>query len=199
VLWTKIFTDNQAIDTDRCMKRIALALAATLSLAGAAAQAAPGDPVTPRQRLLYSATQVFRFDNNLGKLGVAVVPDDDNEAHIGSKFEINHAVAKAGDIEDELEDCIFTMRRRDGPIIQTIDFEKLSDEVRVIPSPPGPYVTLQVEGLPGAACDVKDGIKTCRAGLSMLLYTGSEEHLRVMRALRYIAANGCAPVALPPR
>lgn len=170
------------------MKRTALLLG-FLALAGAA----HGAERTPFQQVLLSATRVFQFDNHLVSLPFSVGPDEDNENHIGDKFAVSHAVTN-----DAIEDCRFTMRRRDGTLVQTIDFEKLSSEVSIIPMR-GPYVTLQVAGLPGASCEVNGDGQVCKAGLSMLLYTGSQEHVTVMRALRYIAASGCTPAVLPPR
>lgn len=167
-----------------------LALAA-LTIAAGAAYGAPGDPLTPRQWVLSSATRIMALDNNL-KGDIAVAAGEQPEGHIGESFEVNPVKGQA---------CKFTLRHRDGPIIQSIDFEKLSDEVRVVPSGTGPYVTLQVAGLPGASCDIKNGVETsCKAGLSMLLFVrGSRpEPELAVRALRYIAANGCRPAVLPP-
>src|SRR5664279_891966 len=63
-------------------------------------------------------TRIFALENHFnGDLNVF----DEDEGHIGEEFEVNHEPGQK---------CTFTMRRRDGPIVESISFDRLSSEYR---------------------------------------------------------------------
>ena len=98
------------------MKRTSV-LVIALALSGPAI-GAEGDPLTREQWLMSAATRILALENHLhGDIGVA----DSDEGHIGESFEVNHAPGEA---------CTFTMRKRNGPIVEQISFAKLSGEYR---------------------------------------------------------------------
>lgn len=165
------------------MKRTVLALAA-LTIA-AVAHAAEGDPLTPDQMPILAAARIFALDNRLhGDLGVA----DAEEAHIGERFEVNRAVLEETDTTKKVDPCAFTMRHRDGPIVQRIDFSRLAGEMQIIPE--GMYARVRIRGQRGAVCEVANGRETnCTSGLEMLLMRDGNpsELVYMQRAMRYIA------------
>jgi hypothetical protein len=171
------------------MKRTTLALTAlTIAISiVSCAHAGEGEPLNATEWKLSAASRIFALDNNL-KGDIAVAEGEELEGHIGERFEVNFVKGEA---------CKFTLRHRDGPIIQTIDFEKFTGEVSV-KNLSGPYVAVTVPGLSGASCDIRNGVKTCKAGLSMTLFTrgSTPEPVLAMRALRYIAKT-CPPTELP--
>jgi hypothetical protein len=82
----------------------AAALAATISHA----TAGEGEPITEAEKPVMVATRIFALENHLyGDIGVA----DEDEGHIGERFEVNHAPGQK---------CTFTMRHRDGQVIDQL-------------------------------------------------------------------------------
>jgi hypothetical protein len=159
--------------------RLASAFLMFLAMAGAAF--AEGKKLTEAMKPILAATRIFAVDNHLhGDLGVA----DEDEAHIGEKFEVNHEPGKK---------CTFTMRKRDGPIVESISFDRLSSEYRT--SRRGEYTLLVVAGQSGAQCDYDGRSKKCSKDLEMLLM--DDELELAVRALRYLFSNVCQPAELP--
>lgn len=161
--------------------KIAAAIAA-LSLTPVSGQGAITDAMKP----MMAATRIFALENHLhGDIAVAGA----DEGHIGDSFEVNRAPG---------EKCTFTMRRRDGPVIETISFDRLSDEFKTWRQ--DPYARISIAGRPGAQCEIDGHSKRCSSGLDMLLQaTGSSptELDLAVRALRYIFANACHAADLP--
>jgi ABC transporter substrate binding protein len=114
---------------------------------------------------------------------------DEDEGHIGEEFEVNHEPGQK---------CTFTMRRRGGPIVESISFDRLSSEYRT--SRRDGYTQLVVGGQPGAQCEYVGRSKKCSSSLEMLLLdNGMAPHELDLaaRALRYIFSNVCKPAELP--
>lgn len=88
------------------------------------------------------------------------------------------------------------MRRRDGPIVETINFDRLSGEYRI--SPQDGYARLVMTGRSGAQCEVNRASKKCSSTLDMvLMIDGSPSEVDLARrALRYIF--GVCPAAELP-
>jgi hypothetical protein len=150
------------------------------------AHSEPGSRITDGMKPILAATRIFALENHLhGDLGIA----DPDEGHIGEEFEVNH---------DTGQECTFTMRRRNGPVVETISFDRLSREYRTYRR--GEYTLLQVSGQPGAQCELSGGSRKCSSGLEMLLLDNGmapHEFDLALRALRYISSNACRPVDLP--
>ncbi|PDT64286.1 hypothetical protein CO683_39235 [Bradyrhizobium ottawaense] len=79
-------------------------------LAWAAPIFAEGQPLTDAMLPVMAAARIFTLENHItlenhvhGDIGVA----NENEAHIGERFEVNHAVT----LDDKLDPCAFTMRK----------------------------------------------------------------------------------------
>ena len=169
------------------MKRT-LVLVIALALSGAAV-GAEGDPLTPTQWLLSAATRIFALENHIrGDIAVA----SDEESHIGKTHEVNPADIPGMKDAIDPEGCSFVLKRRDGPAIEEINFDKLGADVRTAQR--GRYLLVQIPGLEGAQCEIEGKQKKCRGGLEMLL-TDSEMEL-ARRALRYIA-KFCPAAQLP--
>jgi hypothetical protein len=159
---------------------------ASIALVTVASHAgAEGTPITEAMKPVMAATRIFALENHLrGDIAVA----DEDEGHIGQRFEVNHVPGQK---------CSFTMRHRDGPVIETISFDRLSAEYHV--SPRDGYALLSVAGRPGAQCEISGTSKKCSSSLDMLLMVeGSPSELDLARrALSYIFSNVCAPAQLP--
>ena len=98
-----------------------IAIASLAVITAATPAAGEGDPITSAMLPIMAATRIFALENHLhGDIAAA----DEDEGHIGERFEVNHAPG---------EKCTFTMRRRDGPIIEFISFDRLSTEYKVSP------------------------------------------------------------------
>lgn len=170
--------------------RLASALLMLVGTAGTAV--AQSDKIPDAMKPIAAATRIFALENHLnGDQGIA----DEDEGHIeGTRvhpqdYEINHAPG---------EKCTFTMRKRDGPIVESISFDRLSGEYRT--SREGPYTLLVVAGQPGAQCEYDGRSKKCSNELEMLLMdNGMAPHELdlAMRALRYIFSNVCEAAQLP--
>lgn len=162
--------------------RIVIAAAAIATMLAPAR----GEDIPEGKRPIAAAARIFALENNLhGQIGIA----DEDEAHIGETLEVNHAPG---------ERCTFTLRRRDGPIVETISFDKLSDERRV--SRGSKYAALTVPGRAGAVCEIKGAARRCSDQLSMTLFVDAQAPTELdlaVRALRYIAENVCPAAALP--
>lgn len=69
-------------------------------------------------------------------------------------------------VNDELHPCVFTLRKRNGPIVEQIAFDKLSGEPHITPR--GSCALVQISGEKGAVCEIEgERIKGCRAGLDV--------------------------------
>lgn len=170
-------------------KLLALSMVIGLALAPTPSRAT-GD-IPDDMKPVAAATRIFALREHLhGDIGVF----DADEGHIsrgkvnnGEDYEVNHAPGQK---------CTFTMKRRDGPILFSINFNRLSSEYRT--SRRDVYTLLNVAGLPGAVCDYQP--KKCWNGLEMLLLdNGMEPHELelAVRALQYIFANVCKPTEMP--
>jgi hypothetical protein len=150
---------------------------------------AEGQPLTDAMPPLMAAARIFALENHLhGDIGVA----NENEAHIGERFEVNHAVT----LDDKLDPCAFTMRRRGGPIVEVIAFHRLSGEAQL--SRQGSYVRVQ-PGSKDAVCEIEnEQAKSCSSSLDMLLMAeGHPSELTLAhRALRHLSSV-CPTVRLP--
>ena len=172
--------------TDRRMSTRATILIAAAALAAATfhASAGEGEPITETMKPVLAASRIFALENHLyDDIGAA----DEDEGHIGERFEVNRAPGQK---------CTFTMRRRDGPIVETINFDRLSGEYRI--SPQDGYARLVMTGRSGAQCEVNGASKKCSSTLDMVLMVdGSPSELDLARrALRYIF--GVCPAAELP-
>jgi hypothetical protein len=90
------------------------------------------------------------------------------------------------------------MRHRDGPVVESISFDRLSGEYRT--SRRGPYTLLVVAGQPGAQCDISGRSKKCSSDLGMRLMDDGSAPTELdlaARALRYIFSNVCVAAELP--
>jgi hypothetical protein len=154
-------------------------------VATAGTAAAQSDNIPEAMKPIAAVTRIFALENRLhGDLNVF----DADEGHIGEDFEVNHAPGQK---------CTFTLRRRDGPIVESISFDHLSSEYRT--SRRDIYSLLVVGGKAGAHCEYGRA-KTCSSGLEMLLLdNGMAPHELdlAVRALRYIFTNVCEPAELP--
>ncbi|WP_024517037.1 hypothetical protein [Bradyrhizobium sp. Tv2a-2] len=160
-------------------------LVVAVLIAAASSAAGEGQPITEAMKPVMAAARIFALENHLhGDIAVA----DEDEGHIGRSFEVNHAPGEA---------CTFTMRRRGGPVIETISFDRLSGEYHAWPQ--HGYARLAISGQPGAQCEVSGGVKRCSPNLDMLLMVeGSPSELDLARrALDYIFENVCRPAQLP--
>jgi hypothetical protein len=152
-----------------------------LLLATAGAAIAEGENLTEAMKPIAAATRIFALENHLhGDLGIA----DEDEGHIGEQFEVNHAPEQK---------CTFTMSRRDGPIVESISFDRLSSEYKI--SRRDIYTLLVVSGQPGARCEHNGQSKKCSTDLEMLLMR--DELDLAVRALRYLSSNVCEAAQLP--
>jgi hypothetical protein len=170
---------------------VLITVAAIALTVPAASVAEEGDPVTEAQMPVMAATRIFALENHLhGDIGVA----DEDEGHIGERFEVNHAVT----VDNKLDRCTFTMRRRNGPIIEQISFDRLSAEYKI--SRRGGYALLQVPGRGSAQCEISgEKVRQCSSSLEMLLMADTSAPTELdlaLRALRYIAGV-CPPAQLP--
>ena len=155
------------------MKQLAIAVAVVTS---GVAHAAPGDRLNPEQWLTSSAARIFALKGRLhGNIGIT----DENAGRIGE----THEVSRVG------KTCTFILRERNGPVLEEIDFSRLSGDYTT--QRRGSYVLLQAPGRKGASCEIKDGSKGCRTGLEMLLmvYGNPSEMQLAMRALNYITGK----------
>jgi len=164
--------------------RLASALLMLVATAGTAV--AQSDKIPDAMKPIAAATRIFALENHLnGDLGVF----DADEGHIGEEFEVNHAPGQK---------CTFTMRRRDGPVVESISFDRLSSEYRT--SRRDIYTLLVVSGQTGAHCEYGGRAKKCSSNLEMLLLDNGMAPYELdlaARALRYIFTNVCEPAALP--
>lgn len=164
--------------------RLVSALLMLVATAGTAV--AQSDKIPDAMKPIAAVTRIFALENHLnGDLGVF----DADEGHIGEEFEVNHAPGQK---------CTFTMRRRDGPIVESISFDRLSSEYRT--SRRGVYTLLVVSGQPGAQCEYAGRSKKCSSDLEMLLLdNGMDPHELDLatRALRYLFSNVCEAAQLP--
>jgi hypothetical protein len=152
-----------------------------LVLATAGAAIAEGEKLTEAMKPIAAATRIFALENHLhGDIGIA----DEDEGHIGEKFEVNHEPGQK---------CTFTMRKRDGQILESISFDRLSSEYRT--SRQDIYTLLMVAGQPGALCEHNGQSKKCSNDLEMLLM--DDELVLAMRALTYLFSNVCEAAQLP--
>jgi hypothetical protein len=158
----------------------ALAVSA-LSMPAGDAVAPEGDPITDVEKPVLAATRIFASENHLHSDIAAANAD---EGHIGERFEVNHAPG---------EKCTFTMRRRDGPIIESISFDRLSNEYST--SRQDGYTLLVIPGKPGAQCEYNGRAKKCSNTLEMLLM--DDELTLAVRALKYLFSNVCDATQLP--
>ena len=150
-------------------------------VATAGTAVAEGEILTEAMKPILAATRIFASENHLhGDLGVA----DEDEGHIGEKFEVNHAPG---------EKCTFTMKRRDGPIVEFISFDRLSNEYRT--SRRDGFTLLVIAGKPGAQCEYGGRSKKCSDTLEMMLM--DDELQLAVRALKYLFSNVCEAVELP--
>ncbi|UGY23766.1 hypothetical protein HU675_0038435 [Bradyrhizobium septentrionale] len=157
---------------------------AAAALAALLSPVAAGD-IPEAMKPVAAAARIFALENNLqDQIGV----HDEDEGHIGEKFEVNHAPG---------EKCTFTLRHRDGPIVETISFDRLSDERRV--SRGAKYAALTVPGRAGAVCEIRGSTKRCSDQLAMTLFVDAQPPTELdlaVRALRYLAGI-CPAAALP--
>lgn len=158
-------------------------MSALLMLACMAGNAfAEGEPITEAMKPILAAARIFALENNLhGDIAAA----DEDEGHIGESFEVNHAPGQT---------CTFTIRRRDGPIVESISFDRLSSEYHTWMQ--DGFVRLEVAGKPGAMCEYDGKSKTCSDSLNMLLQPRREVDLAV-RSLSYLFSNVCKAAELP--
>ncbi|WP_439398642.1 hypothetical protein ACRQ5Q_14940 [Bradyrhizobium sp. PMVTL-01] len=160
-------------------------LASILTVAAASGAAGQeGRPITEAMRPVMAAARIFALENHLhGDIAVA----DEEEGHIGERFEVNPVPGSR---------CDFTMRKRNGPVVETISFTKLSAEYKL--SRRGDYVLMSIPGEPGAQCEVSGTRKACSSSLDMtLMVEGSPSELDLAkRAMAYIASV-CPVAALP--
>ena len=146
----------------------------------ASVQSAGSDSIPDKLKPIAAASRIFQVENHLREdIGVF----DENEGHIGDHFEINPIPGA---------DCAFSMRERDGKVLETIDFSKLSTEFST--GSRNAYLLIDIKGKPNAVCDFQGG-KKCLDGLEMLLLP--DEWSLVSRALSYISGNVCRPAQLP--
>jgi hypothetical protein len=153
---------------------------------------AQSENIPDAMKPIAAATRIFALENHFnGDLGVF----DEDEGHIEGtgahpqEYKVNHAPGQK---------CTFTMRRRDGPIVESISFDRLSGEYRT--SKRDSYTLLVVAGKPGAVCEYDGSSKKCSNDLEMLLLdNGMAPHELDLaaRALRYIFSNVCKPAELP--
>jgi hypothetical protein len=146
----------------------------------ASVQPAGSDSIPHKLKPIAAASRIFQVENHLrGDIGIF----DENEGHIGGHFEVNPMPGT---------DCAFSMRERDGNVLETIDFSKLSTEystgLRDI------YLLIDIKGEPNAVCEFQGG-KKCTDGLEMLLLP--DEWSLASRALSYMHGNVCRPARLP--
>lgn len=161
------------------MLRLASTLLLLVVMSGPTA--AEGEKLTEAMMPILAAARIFAVENHLhGDLGVA----DEDEAHIGEKFEVNHEPGKK---------CSFTMKRRGGPVVELISFDRLSGEYRT--SRQDGYTLLVVAGQSGAQCEYDARSKNCSKDLEMLLM--DDELVLAVRALKYLFSNVCEAVQLP--
>jgi hypothetical protein len=157
-----------------------------LLVATAVSALAQSDNIPDAMKPIAAVTRIFALENHFnGDLNVF----DEDEGHIGEEFEVNHEPGQK---------CTFTMRRRDGPIVESISFDRLSSEYRT--SRRDGYTLLVVGGQPGAQCEYVGRSKKCSSSLEMLLLdNGMAPHELDLaaRALRYIFSNVCKPAELP--
>jgi hypothetical protein len=171
-------TETIARWTGRWTTEISLVL---LLMAMAVPALAQGEKISDAMKPVAAATRIFALEHHLhGDIGIA----DEDEGHIGEEFEVNHEPGQK---------CTFTMKRRDGPIVESISFDRLSDEYRT--SRRDIYTLVVISGQPGAQCEYVGRSKKCSNSLELLLF-GSELDLAA-RALRYIFSNVCKPAELP--
>jgi hypothetical protein len=147
----------------------------------ASIQSADSNSIPDRLKPIGAATRIFQEENHLGGEDIEVF--DENEGHIGDHLEINPIQGT---------NCAFSMRERDGDVLETIDFSKLSTEYST--SFQDAYLLINIKGKPNAVCDFQGG-KKCLDGLEMLLLP--DEWSLASRALNYIFGNVCRPAQLP--
>ncbi|NPU15433.1 hypothetical protein HL666_32180 [Bradyrhizobium sp. 83002] len=168
-----------------------IAIASFATLLAAAPAGGEGEPITDAMRPVMAATRIFALENHLlGDIAIA----DENEGRIGQRFEVNHAIAADG----KLDPCTFTMRRRGGPIIEQISFDRLSAKRKVWPLDGDARIRLLAQGKSGARCELDGSFKKCSTDLELLLQplgSPSEFDLAV-RTLDFIA-KVCPPAQLP--
>jgi len=134
--------------------------------------------IEDRLKPITAATRIFQYENGIyGGIGIV----DRTEAHLADKYEIN-----------PLSRCSFSMRHRDGPIVETIDFAKLSREYHVSPAGFGGHVNVDVKGAGDAVCH------TGRRCYSDLTFSILDVDLELaMRSLNYLSGIGCLRAELP--
>lgn len=169
--------------TEKFMRYIKIAAAmAVLSPTPAFGQGTVTDAMKP----IMAATRIFALENHLhGDIAVA----GEDEGHIGDRFEVNRAPG---------EKCTFMMRHRDGPVIESISFDRLSGEYKVRPQ--DGYARVVIAGRSGAQCEISGQTKKCSASLDMLLSRDGSSPTELdlaVRALRYIFATACRAADLP--
>jgi hypothetical protein len=83
-------------------------MASVLLLVATAVPAlAQSDNIPDAMKPIAAVTRIFALENHFnGDLNVF----DEDEGHIGEEFEVNHEPGQK---------CTFTMRRRDGPIVES--------------------------------------------------------------------------------
>jgi hypothetical protein len=163
-------------------------MASVLLLVATAVPAlAQSDNIPDEMKPIAAATRIFDLENHFrGDYGIV----DADEAHIGEEFEVNHEPGQK---------CTFTLRRRDGPIVESISFDRLSSEYRTSRRQEE-YTLLVVSGQPGAQCEYDGQSKKCSSNLEMLLLDNDMPPYELelaTRALRYIFSNVCKPAELP--
>ena len=174
------------------VKVVCKALGLLLLLVPLEAAIAQTDSIPDDLKPIAAAMRIFALENGLhGDLTVAGI----DEGYITHNFyrgkyedyEVHHAPNQK---------CVFTIRRKGGPIIEAISFDRLSSEYRTFRDPD--YVRLVVKGQPGSVCNFLTN--KCQNGLTMLLMdNGMEPHEleQALRALGYIFSNVCKPAELP--
>jgi hypothetical protein len=158
-----------------------LPLSILLSLFLCSASLAGNQPIPRHLKPILAAARIFQMTYRLdGPIGLA----SEQEAHIGNNLEVEPVSGKT---------CVYTMRRRDGPIIGLIDFTKLS--VEHTSKRQGGFINVVYPGLDGAVCEHGGKRKDCTDELEMTLM--DEDVPYVSRAMKYVFAHVCPPADLP--
>jgi Sel1 repeat len=169
---------------------------------------AQSDEIPDDFKPIAAATRIFALQNNMKYYGVA----NADKSSLGNSNEISHAPGRQ---------CTFNLKARDGHVVESIDFKRLSGEYQVSrDTPPFTlYHDITVAGRPGAVCYFEpitggvpiflrqlsgdelrrhghDATGACSDKLVLLSLTPHDVEL-ALRALRYIFSNVCEPAELP--
>jgi hypothetical protein len=162
------------------MARLSLSILFSVFLGSATL--AGSERIPEHLKTILAATRMFQLaDHIYGNIGIV----SEEEAHIGDHLEVEPVPGNA---------CAYTLRRRDGPVLRSIDFSKLSPERRVSRSG-NVFFSVVYPGLNGAFCEHHGKTKDCRDELEMLLF--DDEIPLASRAMTYIFAHVCLPAELP--